>query len=192
MFSGKCLVKFDLKNYRNKCHVEQDTTKPLGKISLLDRATFQIYCSTTSVRNLMVKELEHAVVACWNMTLNGQRVGTLEAWADQEKKEVQKLKHEPFVKDGKLRNRGRSITCQSCGYIGHNKATCKGQGGKNAEASISPYRQATQAQPVVGPDGSSAPSVSQVPNAHSLGIGVVIGEFGVDAQPGRARVGVGS
>ncbi|GJT78872.1 crooked neck-like protein 1 [Tanacetum coccineum] len=59
------------------------------------------------------------------------------------KKKRKRSKHEdePFVKDGKLSRKGRTITCQSCGNIGHNKATCKGQGrkattgGNNAEGS---------------------------------------------------------
>ncbi|GJT59899.1 heat stress transcription factor B-4-like protein [Tanacetum coccineum] len=60
------------------------------------------------------------------------------------KKKRKRSKHEdePFVKDGKLNRKGRTITCQSCGNIGHNKATCKGQG-----------RKATT-EPAVGQDGS--------------------------------------
>ncbi|GJW55707.1 heat stress transcription factor B-4-like protein [Tanacetum coccineum] len=57
----------------------------------------------------------------------------------KKKRKRSKHKDEPFVKDGKLSRKGRTITCQSCGNIGHNKATCKGQGrkattgGNNAE-----------------------------------------------------------
>ncbi|GJU21168.1 crooked neck-like protein 1 [Tanacetum coccineum] len=59
------------------------------------------------------------------------------------KKKRKRSKHgdEPFVKDGKVSRKGRTITCQSCGNIRHNKATCKGQGrkattgGNNAEGS---------------------------------------------------------
>ncbi|GKE11356.1 hypothetical protein Tco_1414907, partial [Tanacetum coccineum] len=67
---------------------------------------------------------------------------------------------EPFVKDGKLSRKGRTITCQSCGKTWHNKATCKGQGrkattgGNNAEASGSASRQAQQTEPAIGQDGS--------------------------------------
>nr|GEW17681.1 hypothetical protein [Tanacetum cinerariifolium] len=48
------------------------------------------------------------------------------------RKKRKKSKHEdePFVKDGKLSRKERTITCQSCGNTGHNKATCKGQGRK--------------------------------------------------------------
>ncbi|GKA57172.1 hypothetical protein Tco_0756360 [Tanacetum coccineum] len=64
------------------------------------------------------------------------------------KKKRKRSKHEdaPFVKDGKLSKKGRTITCQSCGNIGHNKATYKGQGGNNAEASDSASRQAQQSE----------------------------------------------
>nr|GEY43094.1 hypothetical protein [Tanacetum cinerariifolium] len=47
---------------------------------------------------------KHVVAACWNMALN-----------------------DPATPPQKLR-KGRTITCQSCGKIGHNKATYKGQG----------------------------------------------------------------
>nr|GEX68675.1 hypothetical protein [Tanacetum cinerariifolium] len=105
-----------------------------------------------------------------------------------------KLEHEPFVKDGKLSIEEEALLVNLVDILDTIRQHAKDEvkSGKNAEASISAYGQATQAQPVVGSDGSSAPSVSQVPNAHSLGFGVVIGEFGADEQPGRARVGVGS
>ncbi|GKB38391.1 hypothetical protein Tco_0883333 [Tanacetum coccineum] len=72
------------------------------------------------------------------------------------RKKIKRSKHkdEPFVKDGTLSRKGRTITCQSCGNIGHNKATCKGKGGNNAEASGSTSRQAQQTKPAVGQDGS--------------------------------------
>ncbi|GJU14609.1 heat stress transcription factor B-4-like protein [Tanacetum coccineum] len=78
------------------------------------------------------------------------------------KKKRKRSKHEdePFVKDGKLSRKGRTITCQSCENTGHNKATCKGQGrkattgGNNAEGSGSASRQAQQIEPGVGQDGS--------------------------------------
>ncbi|GJS58084.1 hypothetical protein Tco_0652868 [Tanacetum coccineum] len=53
----------------------------------------------------------------------------------RKKRKRSKHEDEPFVKDGKLSKKGRTITFQSCGNIGHNKATCKGQGDNNAEAS---------------------------------------------------------
>ncbi|GKA09544.1 putative reverse transcriptase domain-containing protein [Tanacetum coccineum] len=98
------------------------------------------------------------------------------------KKKRKRSKHEdePFAKDGKLSENGRTITCQSCGNIGHNKATYKGQGGNNAEASGSVSKQAQQVEPAVGQDGSGR-----------SGVGVVIGLFVADCA-GGAGVGVGS
>ncbi|GKE36113.1 hypothetical protein Tco_1455435, partial [Tanacetum coccineum] len=61
----------------------------------------------------------------------------------RKKRKRSKHKDEPFVKDGKVSRKGRTITCQSCENTGHNKAICKGQGrkakigGNNAEASSS-------------------------------------------------------
>ncbi|GKA87572.1 hypothetical protein Tco_0809336 [Tanacetum coccineum] len=52
----------------------------------------------------------------------------------RKKRKRSKHEDEPFVKDGKLSRKGRTITCQSCGNTRHTKATCKGQGGNNAEA----------------------------------------------------------
>nr|GEZ16703.1 transposase, mutator type [Tanacetum cinerariifolium] len=84
--------------------------------------------------------------------------------------------------------KGRTITCQSCGNIGHNKATCKGQGrkatigGNNAEGSGSASRQAQQTEPAVGQDdlgGSGAGAV--------IGLFVAIGEGGA-GDPGGAGV----
>ncbi|GKD13611.1 hypothetical protein Tco_1198018 [Tanacetum coccineum] len=86
---------------------------------------------------------------------------------DRPNKKRKRSKHEdePFVKDGKVSKKGRTITCQSCGNIGHNKATCKGQG-----------RKAT----TVSQDGSSG-----------SGIGDVIGLPTADGAGGTS-VGVGS
>ncbi|GJX56913.1 hypothetical protein Tco_0286810, partial [Tanacetum coccineum] len=70
----------------------------------------------------------------------------------KKKRKRSKHKDEPFVKDGKLSRKGRTITCQSCKNIGHNKAICKGQGGNNAEGSGSASRQAQQTEPAVGQD----------------------------------------
>ncbi|GJX20453.1 hypothetical protein Tco_0223130 [Tanacetum coccineum] len=101
-------------------------------------------------------------------------------------KKRSKHKDEPFVKDGKLSKKGRTITCQSYGNIRHNKATCKGQGrrattgGNNAEASGSASRQAQQTELAIGQDGSGG-----------SGVGVVIGLLAADGQ-GGAGVGVGS
>ncbi|GKA82554.1 ribonuclease H-like domain-containing protein [Tanacetum coccineum] len=86
---------------------------------------------------------KHVVAACWNMALNDRAAPPPETWVGRPKKKRKRSKHEdePFVKDGKLSRKGRTITCQSCRNTGHNKATCKGQGrkattaGNNAEGS---------------------------------------------------------
>ncbi|GJU90391.1 putative transposase, mutator type, MULE transposase domain protein [Tanacetum coccineum] len=106
------------------------------------------------------------------------------------KKNRKRSKHEdePFVKDGKLSRKGRTITCQSCGNIRHNKATCKGQGrkattgGNNAEGSGSASRQAQQTEPAVGQDGSGGSSVGAV-----IGLSAAAGEGGA-GDPGGAGV----
>ncbi|GJZ68742.1 mutator type transposase [Tanacetum coccineum] len=102
------------------------------------------------------------------------------------KKKRKRSKHEdePFVKDGKLSRKGRTITCQSCENTGHNKATCKGQGrkattgGNNAEASGSASRQAQQTKPAVVQDGS--------------GVGAVIGLSAAAGEGGAGGAGVAS
>ncbi|GJV33022.1 putative ribonuclease H-like domain-containing protein [Tanacetum coccineum] len=106
----------------------------------------------------------------------------------QPRKKRKRSKHEdePFVKDGKLSRKGRTITFQSYGNTGHNKAICKGQcrkattGGNNAEASGSASRQAQQTEPAVGQDGLGG-----------LGVGAVIGLSAATGQgcPGGAGVG---
>nr|GEY41453.1 hypothetical protein [Tanacetum cinerariifolium] len=122
------------------------------------------------------------LIACWNMALNDQVTPPPKAWVNpcywlttwretyshkvgRPKKKIKRSKHEdePFVKDGKLSKKRRTITCQSCGNIGHNKATCKGQGGNNAEASGSASRQAQQAEPAVGQDGEKTESMKAAP-----------------------------
>nr|GEY86464.1 hypothetical protein [Tanacetum cinerariifolium] len=100
------------------------------------------------------------------------------------KKKRKRSKHEdgPFVKDGKLSRKGRTITCQSCRNSSHNKATCKGPGrkattgGNNAKASGSASGQAQQTEPAVGQDGLG-------------GLGALIG---LSAVAGEVGVGVAS
>nr|GEW39276.1 transposase, MuDR, MULE transposase domain protein [Tanacetum cinerariifolium] len=64
---------------------------------------------------------------CWNIALNDRVAQPIEAWVGRPKKKRKRSKHEDelFVKDGKLSKKGRTITYQSCGNIGHNMATCK-------------------------------------------------------------------
>nr|GEV15495.1 hypothetical protein [Tanacetum cinerariifolium] len=108
--------------------------------------------------------------------------------ADQGKHE-----DEPFVKDGKLSKKGRTITCQSCENTEHNNATCKVQGRKattganSAEASGSASRQAQQTKPLVGQDGLGG--------LGGLGVGTVIGLSVAAGQggasgPGGAGLGI--
>ncbi|GKD91169.1 hypothetical protein Tco_1366676, partial [Tanacetum coccineum] len=98
--------------------------------------------------------------SCWNMALNDRATAPSETKSTcpttllppkhhvqvgrpRKKRKRSKHKDEPFVKDGKVSRKGRTITCQSCENTGHNKAICKGQGrkakigGNNAEASSS-------------------------------------------------------
>ncbi|GJX83932.1 hypothetical protein Tco_0333413 [Tanacetum coccineum] len=105
----------------------------------------------------------------------------------RKKRKRSKHEDEPFVKDGKLSRKGRTITCQSCGNTRHNKATCKGQGrkastgGNNAEANGSASRKAQQIKPAVGQDGSGG-----------SGIGVVIGLSATAGEGGASGLGVAS
>ncbi|GKC15889.1 hypothetical protein Tco_1012671 [Tanacetum coccineum] len=46
----------------------------------------------------------------------------------RKKRKKSKFEAEPIVKYGILSKGGRTITRQSCGNVGHNKYTCKGQG----------------------------------------------------------------
>nr|GEZ92610.1 hypothetical protein [Tanacetum cinerariifolium] len=96
------------------------------------------------------------------------------------KRKRSKHEDEPFVKDGKLTRKGRTITYQSCRNTGHNKATYKGQGrkattgGNNVEASGSASRQAQQTEHAVGQDGSIESGVDSV-----IGLSTAIGEGGL-------------
>ncbi|GKB75387.1 hypothetical protein Tco_0942282, partial [Tanacetum coccineum] len=107
----------------------------------------------------------------------------------RKKRKRSKHEDEPFVKDGKLSRKGRTITCQSCGNIGHNKATCKGQcrkasiGGNNVEASCSVSRQAQQTEPAVGQDGSGGSGVGVV-----IGLSAAAGEGGAGGPGGASQV----
>ncbi|GJT00350.1 zinc finger BED domain-containing protein RICESLEEPER 2-like protein [Tanacetum coccineum] len=88
----------------------------------------------------------------------------------RKKRKRSKHENEPFVKVGKLSRKGRTITCQSCGNIGHNKATCKGQGPNNVKASGSASRQAQQTELVGGQDGSGASAVIGLSVAGGQGV----------------------
>ncbi|GJZ35164.1 hypothetical protein Tco_0580981 [Tanacetum coccineum] len=107
----------------------------------------------------------------------------------RKKRKRSKHKDEPFVKDGKVSRKGRTITCQSCGNTGHNMATCKGQGrkattgGNNAEASGSASGQAQQIEPAVGQDGLGGSGAGAV-----IGLSAAAGEGGAGvASQGSSR-----
>nr|GEU37276.1 hypothetical protein [Tanacetum cinerariifolium] len=76
----------------------------------------------------------------------------------RKKRKMSKHKDEPFVKDGKLSRKGRSITCQSCRTTGHNKATCKGQGGSGASVVIGLSAAAGDEGGASGPGGAGIAS----------------------------------
>nr|GEU52308.1 hypothetical protein [Tanacetum cinerariifolium] len=147
----------------------------LGDQCVVDVVTMTCSCSKWELTRIPCK---HVIAACWNMALNDQVAPPPEAWVNpcywsdtwtetythkvgQPRKKRKRSKHEdePFVKDGKLSKKGRTITCQSCGNTSQNKAICKGQGQKattgrnNAEASGSASRQAQQTKLAVGQDG---------------------------------------
>nr|GEV81799.1 hypothetical protein [Tanacetum cinerariifolium] len=100
--------------------------------SLGDQCVVDVVSMTCSCRKWELTWIpcKHDVAACWNMALNDQATPPSETWVGRPKKKRKRSKHEdePFVKDGKLSRKGRTITCQSCRNTGHNKATCKGQG----------------------------------------------------------------
>ncbi|GJY33356.1 crooked neck-like protein 1 [Tanacetum coccineum] len=149
-------------NRENKYQVSSS----LGDQCVVDVVTMTCSCRKKELRRIPCK---HAITACWNMALNDRVTPPLEAWVGRPKKKRKMSKHEdePFVKDGKLSKKGRTITCQSCKNIGHNKETCKGQGRKPI---------------TVGQDGLGGSRV-----------GVVISFSATDGQGGAggARVGVG-
>ncbi|GJU28276.1 hypothetical protein Tco_1166897 [Tanacetum coccineum] len=161
---------------------------------VIDKCTGPLTPTVTRIMKSIKKEA-HLMKVQWNGANKYQVSGSL---GDQcvvdilsrPKKKRKRSKHEdePFVKDDKLSRKGRTITCQSCGNTGHNKATCKGQGrkattgGNNAEGSGSASRQAQQTEPAVGQDGSSGSGVGAV-----IGLSDAAGEGGV-GDPGGAGV----
>ncbi|GJY11901.1 hypothetical protein Tco_0381210 [Tanacetum coccineum] len=140
---------------------------------------------------------KHVVAACWNMALNDRAAPPLEAWVNpcywlttwketyshkvgRPKKKRKRSKHndETFVKDGKLRKKGRTITCQSCGNIRHNKATCKGQ-----VATGSASRQAQQINHAFGQDSTGGTGVGAV-----IGLSTTDGQGGIGGPGGMVQV----
>ncbi|GJZ30173.1 heat stress transcription factor B-4-like protein [Tanacetum coccineum] len=83
----------------------------------------------------------------------------------RKKRKRSKHEDEPFLKDGKLSRKGRTITCQSCGNTGHNKATCKGQ------------------EPAVGQDGLGGSGASAI-----IGLSVAAGKGGASGPGVTSQV----
>ncbi|GJY09241.1 hypothetical protein Tco_0377426, partial [Tanacetum coccineum] len=153
---------------------------------MIDKCTSPLTPTTTRIIESIKKET-HLMKVQWNgankyqvSSLLGDHCVVNVVGRSRKKRKRSKHKDEPFVKDGKVSRKGRTITCQSCGNTRHNKATCKGQGrkekigGNNAEASGSASRHAQQTEPAIGQDGSGG-----------SGVGVVIGLY-VAASKGGA------
>nr|GEY66155.1 hypothetical protein [Tanacetum cinerariifolium] len=131
-------------------------------------------CPTTTRIMESIKNEAHLIKVQWNGANKYQVSGR----PTKEERKRYKHKDEPFVKDGKLSRKGRTIACRSCGNIGHNKATC----GNNAEGSGSASRQVQQTEPTVGQDGSGGSGAGAI-----IGLSVAAGEGGV-GDPGGAGV----
>ncbi|GJW54369.1 hypothetical protein Tco_0098454 [Tanacetum coccineum] len=179
--------------------------------SVIDKCTSPLTPTATRIMESIKKEA-HFIKVQWNEGKKYQVSGALDQYWEKStcptrlfppkhhvhvgrpKNRRKRSKHEdePFVKDGKLSKKERTITCQSCGNIRHNKATCKGQGrkattgGNNAKASGSASRQAQQTELAVGQDGSGGSGVGAV-----ITLSVANGQ-GAAGGPGGAGVGVGS
>nr|GEW65588.1 hypothetical protein [Tanacetum cinerariifolium] len=103
---------------------------------VIDKCAGTLTPTATRIMESIKKEA-HFMKVQWNIANKYQVSGSL---GDQcvvdvvgrPKKKRNRSKHEDelFVKDGKLSMKRRTITCQSCGNIGYNKETCKGQGQK--------------------------------------------------------------
>ncbi|GJS14016.1 crooked neck-like protein 1 [Tanacetum coccineum] len=190
----KCRAKFDLL-LNNICEVFN------GKIvgGVIDKCTGPLTPTATRIMESIKKEA-HLMKVQWNRANKYQVSGSL---GDQcvvdvvgrPRKKRKRSKHEvePFVKDGKLSRKGRTITCQSCENTRHNKATCKGQGrkattgGNNAEANGSASRQAQETEPAVGQDGSGGSGADAV-----IGLSAAAGEGGASGPGGAGVASQGS
>ncbi|GJX90361.1 reverse transcriptase domain-containing protein [Tanacetum coccineum] len=135
----------------------------LGDQCVVDVVTMTCSCRKWELTGIPYK---HAVAACWNMDLNDRATPPRNIGRPRKKRKRSKHEDEPFVIDGKLSRKGRTITCQSCKNTRHNKATCKGQG-----------RKATTA----GQDGLGG-----------SGVGAVIGLSTAAGEGGQGGAGVAS
>nr|GFA81068.1 hypothetical protein [Tanacetum cinerariifolium] len=146
---------------------------------VIDKCTGPLTPTETRIME-SIKKKAHLMKVQWNRANKYQVSGR-----PKKKRKRSKLEDEPFVKDGKPSRKGRTITWQSCENIGHNKATCKGQGGNNTKGSGSASRQAQQIEPAVGQDGSCGLGAGAV-----IGLSVAAGE-GV-GQDGSCGLGAGA
>ncbi|GJR59673.1 chloroplast stem-loop binding protein of 41 kDa b, chloroplastic [Tanacetum coccineum] len=130
---------------------------------VIDKCTGPLTPTATRIMESIKKEA-HLMKVQWNGANKYQVSGSL---GDQcvvdvvgrprKKRKRSKHEDEPFVKDDKLSRKGRTITCQSYGNTGHNKATCKGQGYEDAKDKVERQQQvATMQKPVVVHLGLSA------------------------------------
>ncbi|GJS57971.1 hypothetical protein Tco_0652755 [Tanacetum coccineum] len=163
---------------------------------VIDKCTGPLTPTATRIIESIKKEA-HLMKVQWNGANKYQVSGLLDDHCvvnvvGRPRKKRKRSKHddEPFVKDGKLRRKGRTITCQSCKNTGHNKETCKGQGrkattgGNNAEVSGSASRQAQETEPAVGQDGSGADAV--------IGLSAAADEGGASGPGGAGVASQGS
>ncbi|GKB84635.1 hypothetical protein Tco_0956907, partial [Tanacetum coccineum] len=148
---------------------------------VIDKCTSPL--TPTATRNMKsINKKAHLMKVQWNGANKYQVLGSLgdqcvvdvhHVTVGRPRKKIKRSKHkdEPFVKDGKLSMKGRTITCYSCRNTGHNKATCKGQGRK---ASI---------EPAVGQDGLGGSGASAV-----IGLSVAAGKGGASGPGVTSQV----
>nr|GEV30589.1 hypothetical protein [Tanacetum cinerariifolium] len=170
--------------------------------SLGDQCVVDVVSMTCSCRKWELTRIpcKHPVAACWNMAINNRAAPPPKPWVNpcyrlSTWKETYSPKIQPICgtkywekstcpttllppKHHERKNHYMSIMQKN----GHNKATCKGQGGNNAEGSGSAFRQAQQTEPAVGQDGSGGPGAGVV-----IGLSATAGEGGA-GDPGGAGV----
>ncbi|GJX40560.1 hypothetical protein Tco_0255550 [Tanacetum coccineum] len=155
--------------------------------SVIDICTAPLTPTATRIMESIKKEALLMKVQ-WNGGIKYQVSGSFDDQCvvdvGRPKKKRKRSKHEdePFVKDGKISKKGRTITCQSCETLDiiRKHAKDKVESGNNAEQSGSASGRAQQAEPAVGQDGSSGSGVS-----------VVIGLSAAGGQDGSGGTGVG-
>ncbi|GKA34019.1 hypothetical protein Tco_0720448 [Tanacetum coccineum] len=86
---------------------------------VIDKCTGPLTHTATQIMEF-IKKKAHLMKVQWNKANKYQVSGR-----PRKKRKRSKHEDEPFVKDGKLSRKGRTITCQSCRNTRHNKATTK-------------------------------------------------------------------